>query len=210
MPSPPPLRLLVEDLALERGGRALVSGLSFSLNAGEALIVTGPNGAGKSTLLRALCGLLRPTRGRIRLEGAGDDVDSPSLGSHYLGHADALKPALTAFENLTFWAAMLGSEGAPGLPPTAALERLGLAAVGDLPVAYLSAGQRRRVALARLLTARRPLWLLDEPNTALDSASQRRLETLLRAHLEGGGVAALATHSPLNLPSARELKLAIR
>jgi heme exporter protein A len=205
----PPLRLVVDDLALERGGRALVSGLSFSLAAGEALLVTGPNGAGKSTLLRALAGLLRPARGLVRLEGAGADIGA-RLGAHYLGHADALKSSLTAAENLAFWAAALAIGAPGGLTPEAALDRVGLAAVADLPIAYLSAGQRRRVALARLLTARRPVWLLDEPTTALDQASQRRLEAMLSDHLAQGGTAVIATHTLIDLPGARELRLGAR
>lgn len=212
-PFPPSLRFLVEDLVVERGDRRLLSGLSIALTGGEALVVTGPNGSGKSTLLRVLAGLLRPSAGQVRIEGVGEKGDPPGLHAHYLGHLDALRSALTAAENLAFWAAMLktGAQPGPGaqggLSPQEALGRLGLAHAVDLPVAYLSAGQKRRAALARLLAARRPVWLLDEPTTALDLASQRRFVDLLRAHLADGGLAIVATHTPLDLAGARELRL---
>jgi heme exporter protein A len=205
------MRLIGANIAIERGGRRLFSDLSFEAAAGEALLVTGPNGAGKSSLLRAIAGLLRVAAGAMTLEGA-DDPSSLGEQAHYVGHADALKGALTAGENLDFWAAMLGADGAPGkfekghMPAGAALDRLGLAHVVDFPVAALSAGQRRRVALARLLVAYRPLWLLDEPTAALDAAAQTRLAEIMRAHLAAGGMIVAATHAPLGL-DARELKL---
>ena len=172
---------------------------------GEALLVTGPNGAGKSSLLRAIAGFLPLGSGHITFHGRNEDMPA-GLRAHYLGHADALKNALTAAENLDFWAAMLG---APAARPRAetALARLALSHVADLPVAYLSAGQRRRVALARLLMVERPLWLLDEPTTALDSAAQNRLAEMMRDHLGRGGMLIAATHAPLGLAGARELRL---
>ncbi|HEY8580832.1 MAG TPA: heme ABC exporter ATP-binding protein CcmA [Beijerinckiaceae bacterium] len=197
--------LTVEDLDLARGGRRLARGLAFSLAGGEALVVTGPNGAGKSTLLRALAGLLPPAAGRVALTGAGIAADDPpGVHAHYLGHADALKAALTARENLAFWAGVLGG-GTVG--PLAALEALGLDHAADLPVAWLSAGQKRRVALARLLVAERPLWILDEPATALDAAAQTRLAEIMARHRSGGGLIVAATHAPLGLEDARELRL---
>ncbi|WP_158815700.1 heme ABC exporter ATP-binding protein CcmA [Methylocapsa sp. S129] len=205
------MRLVGANIAIERGGRRLFSDLSFAAAAGEALIVTGPNGAGKSSLLRAIAGLLRVAAGAVVLEG-GDDELRLGEQAHYLGHADALKGALTARENLEFWAAMLGAEKTPAdartgpMPIGAALDRLGLAHVVDFPVNFLSAGQRRRVALARLLVAYRPLWLLDEPTSALDAAAQARLGEIMRAHLAGGGMIVAATHAPLGL-DGRELKL---
>jgi heme exporter protein A len=200
------MRLIGADITIERGGRRLFSGLSFAAAAGEALIVTGPNGAGKSSLLRAIAGLLSVASGEIRLEG-GEAETSIGEQAHYLGHADALKGALTAGENLAFWAAMLRAEAAPApLSPADALARVGLAHVADFPVAALSAGQRRRVALARLLVAYRPLWLLDEPTAALDAAAQDRLAEIMRAHLAGGGLIVAATHAPLGL-AGQELKL---
>ena len=197
------LSLHVHDLALARGGRRLAQDLSFTLGSGEALLVTGPNGAGKSTLLRVLAGLLAPASGSLSLKGAG--VEAPGQGAHYLGHAEALKGALTARENLEFWSAML-KMGELGLDPDAALERVAMSHTPDLPVSYLSAGQRRRVAIARLLVAPRPLWLLDEPTTALDAASQARLALLMKDHLAAGGLIVAATHGDLGL-AARELRL---
>jgi heme exporter protein A len=200
---PQDLSLHVHDLALARGGRRLAQGLSFTLKGGEALLVTGPNGAGKSTLLRVLAGLLAPASGHLSLGAAG--VEAPGLAAHYLGHAEALKGALTAQENLEFWAAMLGG-GNSGLDPQAALAQVAMSHAPDLPVSYLSAGQRRRVAIARLLVAPRPLWLLDEPTTALDAASQTRLAGLMKDHLAAGGLIVAATHADLGL-TARELRL---
>jgi heme exporter protein A len=205
------MRLLGADIAIERGGRRLFSDLSFEVASGEALIVSGPNGAGKSSLLRAVVGLLRLGAGAVVLEG-GDDECSVGEQAHYLGHADALKGALTARQNLDFWSAMLGGQsGRPGPSKPApnagaALDRVGLGHVVDLPVHALSAGQKRRVALARLLVAYRPLWLLDEPATALDAAAQARFGEIMRAHLAAGGLIVAATHAPLGL-SGQDLRL---
>ena len=200
---PQDLSLHVHDLALARGGRRLAQGLTFTLRGGEALLVTGPNGAGKSTLLRVLAGLLAPASGSLSLRGA--TVEAPGLAAHYLGHAEALKGALTAQENLEFWSAML-KMGDLGLTPGEALAKVAMSHAPDLPVSYLSAGQRRRVAIARLLVAPRPLWLLDEPTTALDAASQARLAGLMKDHLAAGGLIVAATHGDLGL-AARELRL---
>jgi heme exporter protein A len=206
-----PLRASSEDLGVGRGGRLLVESLDFSLENGRALIVAGPNGAGKSTLLRAFAGLLPPSRGRWRLTQGGSDSQEPGALAHYLGHADASKPALTARENLEFWRAMLAVPGPVSLhTPDTALAALGAARIVDLPVAYLSAGQRRRVALARLLVAHRPVWLLDEPTAALDAAAQATLVRLMRAHLAAGGLLVAATHQPLELEGARELRIGVR
>lgn len=201
------MRLRAWDLAIERGGRQLFAGLSFSAAEGAALIVTGPNGVGKSSLLRALSGFLRIETGGFGLDG-GDPERTVGEQAHYLGHLDALKGALTAGENLAFWAGALGgasSRSAQG----AALERVGLAHAIDFPVRALSAGQKRRVALARLLVARRPLWLLDEPTTALDLAAQRAFGGIMRAHLDGGGIIVAATHTGLGLDGAQELRLGV-
>ena len=198
------MRLLAENLTLERGGRRLVAGLSFALGAGEALVVSGPNGAGKSSLLRGLAGLLGFAAGRARLDGGAAELTMAEQ-MHYLGHADSLKGALTARENLSFWAALLGGGG---LSEMEALRRLGLPHVADFPVRALSAGQQRRVALARLFVAARPLWLLDEPTTALDAAAQDLFAAAMGEHLAGGGLIVAATHAPLGLASARSLRLA--
>jgi heme exporter protein A len=197
------MRLTAQNLSLERGGRLLLSGVSFALEAGEALVMTGPNGAGKSSLLRAIAGFLPLSDGKVVWEGLRDG-ETAEERLHFLGHADALKGALTAAENLEFWAGLLGGEKGGAV---AALAQLGLAHVADLPVRALSAGQKRRVALARLLVARRPVWLLDEPTTALDAAAQGRFAEITRAHLREGGLVIVATHAPLGLDASRTLDL---
>jgi heme exporter protein A len=189
-------------LACERGERRIFEGVSFTLLPGEALVITGRNGAGKSSLLDILAGRLHPAAGRILIDQAGERTLAECL--HYVGHRDALKAALTAEENLTFARDFLGN---PALEPREALEAVGLAHAARLPVAYLSAGQRRRVALARLLVAHRPLWLLDEPTSALDTASQETLRLLLETHRENGGMIAATTHSPLFLKDAKEIRI---
>jgi heme exporter protein A len=199
------MRLRASNIAIDRGGRRLFSNLSFDLGPGEALTVVGPNGAGKTSLLRALAGLLPLAEGAVSAEGAGDAA--PGEEAHYLGHANALKDGLSPRENLEFWAAMLARLAPLRMTPAVAMEGLGLAHVLDFPVRALSAGQKRRVALARLLVAYRPLWLLDEPMTALDEAAQRRFAEIMREHLTGGGLIVAATHAPLDLPGARQLRL---
>ncbi|MGH6797041.1 MAG: heme ABC exporter ATP-binding protein CcmA [Roseiarcus sp.] len=199
------MRLRAWDLTIERGGRRLIAGLSFEAHEGSALLVTGPNGAGKTSLLRALAGFLPIETGGFALDG-GDNECTVGEQAHYLGHADGVKAALTAGENLAFAAAMLGGDASLAAQ-LAALAALGLAHVIDFPARLLSAGQRRRVALARLLVAKRPLWLLDEPSTALDAAAQAALAAIMHAHLEGGGILVAAAHAPLGLDGARELRL---
>ena len=205
------LALSVRDLAAERGGRLVFAGLGFVLESGEALNVVGRNGVGKSTLLRVLAGLLTPSAGRVSLDPPeADDRDTPiAERAHYLGHADALKSALTPLDHLGFAADLLGrgSRGSAATTPAEALDRVALAHAADLPCGYLSAGQRRRVALARLLVAARPLWLLDEPATALDLGSQAVLGDMMRRHLDGGGLIVAATHGSLGLDLVRELRL---
>jgi heme exporter protein A len=205
------MRLVGRDLGCTRGGREVLAGVSFSVAAGEALAVTGRNGAGKTTLLRLIAGLLELGEGHLALDG-GDAEATVAEQAHYLGHRDGLKPALTVRENLAFWHAFLGSRDAPAASSPAAgveaaLESVGLAPLAALPAAYLSAGQRRRLAIARLLAAPRPVWLLDEPTAALDAASQQRLAELMRAHLAGGGIIVAATHGPLGLDGAADLRL---
>jgi heme exporter protein A len=196
------VRVIVENLACRRSGRLVFERASFTLADGEALIVTGRNGAGKSTLLAMMAGRLRPERGAIHADGIGESMLAECL--HLVGHRDALKSALTAAENLAFARDMLG---APALSPLEALDAVGLAHAASFPVAYLSAGQRRRVALARLLVAHRPLWLLDEPTSALDARSQETLLHLMTAHLAGGGLIIAATHAPLGIGGVKELRL---
>jgi heme exporter protein A len=200
------MRLRASSIAIERGGRRLFARLSFDVAAGQALIVTGPNGAGKSSLLRAIADLLPLAEGEIALEGGASDA-SVGEQAHYFGHLDALKDALTAVENLGFWAAMLRGPMPGALSVAAALKRVGLSHVADLPIHALSAGQKRRVALARCLAAARPLWLLDEPLSALDASAQTRLDEIMRDHLAGGGLIVAATHAPLGLEGAASIEL---
>lgn len=198
------LRLAARDLACIRGGRLVFEGLSFEVAAGHALVLTGPNGAGKSSLLRQIAGLLEIEQGEIALEG-GDPERGISEQAHYAGHLDGLKPSMSVIETLRFWAAYLGGGDAAAVER--ALEAMVLAPLADLPVAYLSAGQKRRLSLARLAVAPRPLWLLDEPSVALDAASVARLRDFMAAHLAGGGIIVAATHLDLGLANARELRL---
>lgn len=196
------MRIVATDLACRRSGRKVFEGVSFVLSQGEALVVTGRNGAGKSSLLAILAGSLRADSGEVAVEGAGERSLPECL--HAIGHREALKSALSARENLVFARDMLGE---PRLSPDEALDAVGLAHAADLPAAYLSAGQRRRVALARLLVAHRPVWLLDEPTSALDAASQDIIFGFMRRHLADGGLLIAATHAPLPLPDARTLRI---
>jgi len=198
------MHLSGRDLACTRGGRHVFAKLSFELGTGEALLLTGPNGAGKSSLLRIVAGLLWPAAGNLQLAGADPDR-SLAEQAHYLGHLDPLKGSLSVAENLRFWAQFLG--GGDGAPPGDALAALGLGGLGDLPAGYLSAGQRRRLSLARLLAVARPIWLLDEPASALDSPGQGLLRDLMLRHLAAGGLILAATHASLGLDAARELRL---
>lgn len=196
------MRLEGDGLACVRGGREVFAGIGFGVDGGEALLVTGRNGAGKSSLLRSIAGFVRLAAGRLTLTGG--EADTPLAEQvHYLGHQDALKPSLTVEENLEFWARYLGGAGA--VP--AALASVGLDTVARLPAGYLSAGQRRRLSIARLVAVKRPVWLLDEPTSALDTAAQDRLSQLMRGHLGGGGLIVAAAHGPIGLDRAKELRL---
>jgi heme exporter protein A len=196
-----PARLSGRGLAAERGGRAVFTGIGFAVAGGEMLAVTGPNGAGKSTLLRVVAGLLQPVAGAIRLEPEPDGGIAAAV--HYLGHLDALKPSLSVGDNLGFWRRLYGGDG----DVEGALESVGLAYLVDLPAGRLSAGQKRRVALARLLVSERPVWLLDEPATALDAAAETMLGGLIAAHLARGGLVMAATHRPLPVTPSATLAL---
>jgi len=196
------MRLSGRNLKCVRGGREVFSGLEFSASSGEVLAVTGPNGAGKTSLLRMVAGLLVPADGMIALEGGDAELSLPEQ-AHYLGHRDALKPALSVLENLSFWREFLG--GAPE-DATQCLASVALDHAAHLPAAYLSAGQRRRLSIARLLSVRRPIWLLDEPTSALDAAGQDLFVRLMRDHLAGGGIIVAATHLPLGI-DARNLRI---
>ena len=196
------MQLKANGLACTRGGREVFRNVSFSLSTGEAMVVTGRNGAGKSSLLRMIAGLVRIGAGRMVLDGGAPDTPIAEQ-AHYLGHQDAIKPALLVRENLRFWAEFLG--GRRDIEP--ALDAVDLGNLADLPAGYLSAGQRRRLSVARLVAVPRAIWLLDEPTSALDVPSQKRLADLMRAHLSGGGMIVAAAHGPIGLDRARELKL---
>ncbi|HSV28459.1 MAG TPA: heme ABC exporter ATP-binding protein CcmA [Candidatus Omnitrophota bacterium] len=197
-------------LACVRGGRIVFAGLDFTLAAGDALVLLGPNGSGKSSLLRVLAGLLKPASGVLAWQGenVSDDPEAHAARSHYVGHHDAIKPVLSVAENLRFWA-RLHEPHAPTATEAVetALDRFGLGHLRDIPGKMLSAGQKRRTNLARLLAAPSPLWLLDEPITALDRKSIATLEAVFAEHRAGGGIVVLSTHADVDLPNARELHL---
>jgi heme exporter protein A len=196
------MRLSGRGVTCVRGGREVFSGLDFEIVSGEALVVTGHNGSGKTSLLRLIAGLLMPTEGTIALEGGEAELNLPEQ-AHYLGHRDALKPALSVNENLSFWRNFLGGEA---FDADESLRAVGIDHTAHLPAAFLSAGQRRRLSLARLLAVRRPVWLLDEPTAALDAAGQELFSGLMRDHLARGGLIVAATHGPLGI-EARELRM---
>lgn len=184
----------------------MFGGLGFAVEAGGALVLHGPNGSGKSSLLRILAGLLRPASGRLLWGGAPvrDDAEARRARLHYVGHLDALKPLMTPRETLRFFAAMRGETARVG----EALERLGLAGLADMPGRYLSAGQKRRVALARLIASPAALWLLDEPSVTLDADATAALEVMMAAHRAAGGMIVLATHTGIAIEGAARLDLA--
>ena len=188
------MELSVTDLAVARGGLPVLEGLSFSVRAGEALILRGPNGIGKTTLLRTIAGLQPPLAGAMNL---------PAEAIAYAAHADGLKATLSVAENLGFWAAVYGTAAVES-----ALDRMNLTGLRDRAAMSLSAGQKRRLGLARLLVTGRPVWVLDEPTVSLDAASVALFGEAVRGHLAGGGMAVMATHIDLGLPEARVLDLA--
>src|SRR3954452_16179405 len=189
--------LTAEKLACVRGDKRLFDGLNFRVTAGQALAVEGANGAGKTSLLRLIAGFLAPASGRIVIkdtQGESDDAEERGKAIGWLGHLDGLKPQLTVIEQLNFFAHLYGKTADATL-----LEQVGLARQADLPCRYLSAGQRRRLALARLLASKRSLWLLDEPFAALDTSGQALVAHLMARHCGEGGIIIAATHDPLGL-----------
>lgn len=196
------------DLTCLRGDRLVFTGLDFRIAPGEALLLLGPNGSGKSSLLRMMAGFLRPWRGALAWDdlSVADEPDGHRRRVHYVGHLDAVKPVLTAAENLAFWAA-LGGAADPAAHALSALERLGVPHIAGVPGRYLSAGQKRRLNLARILAAPAPLWLLDEPTVALDRAAVALLEGVIAEHRAGGGMVVLSTHADVVLPGAATLHL---
>lgn len=199
------LRLVGSNLRCVRGNREVFCELDLFVAGGEALIVTGPNGSGKSSLLRLLAGLVRLTAGQFVLEGGHAELTVPEQ-AHYLGHQGPLKPSLTVSENLQFWTSFLAN-GTSVPNSTPILAQVGLGELAALPAAYLSAGQRRRLSLARIISVRRPIWLLDEPASALDAAGQTLLKCLMRDHLAAGGLIVAASHEALGLDGARVLRM---
>lgn len=200
----PSLVLRAQGLACGRGGLPLADDMTFAINAGTCLLLRGPNGTGKTTLLLTLAGIVAPLAGSFAIEGA--DPDSGPL-LHYCGHRNATKPRLSVAENLGFWAAV---NGGTGDAVETALDRVGLGDLATLDAGYLSAGQSRRLALARLLVTHRPVWLLDEPTAALDTEGHQLVTDLIDGHLDAGGIAIAATHDPITLPdSARMETLAL-
>ena len=194
----PPIQMRATGLACGRGGMLLAGDLDFSLSNGQCLLLRGPNGAGKTTLLLTLAGFVAPLRGSF-----APDAASARPLIHYCGHRNAIKPRLSVLENLSFWATI---NGPTGMAPGAALERVGLGGLEGLDAGYLSAGQSRRLALARLLVSLRPLWLLDEPTAALDNEGHDLVSQLLAAHLAMNGLAIAATHDPISLPDPTQVR----
>jgi heme exporter protein A len=203
-------RLAITGLGVERGGRRLFDGLELELAPGEAIALTGANGAGKTSLLRAIVGLLRPAAGEIRFEGengaALDPEEARALGLHFMACQDGLKPGRTAREELDFWAGWMGGDAAALAD---AVKAFSLSPLLDLEVRKLSAGQRRRLGLARLSAAPRALWLLDEPMAPLDAAMRARFGAVMQAHLDKGGMILAAVHDPLPV-EAREVAIGRR
>ncbi len=202
------MRLTAEDLAARRGEDLLFSDISFDLGAGEGLILTGRNGSGKSTLLRVVAGLLRAEMGTVTWRSSGDDPIRASEACHYLGHRNAMKAELSVSENLSFWKSFFGDfRGGKGMPVAEAAAHVGLGGLAHLPFGYLSAGQQRRMAFAKLLVSYRPVWILDEPTAALDTTAEATFANLIREHLGSGGILLAATHQPLGLQGMRELRM---
>jgi heme exporter protein A len=199
------MRLVVEGLLGERAGETVFSGVAFALRDGETLTVTGPNGSGKSTLLRTISGLLHLSAGSVRLEEGEERWPDVASACHYLGHQNAMKTSISVGENLRFWQAFCGDAH---LTIDSALERVGLGHTMRLPFASLSAGQKRRASIARLLVSHRPIWLLDEPTAGLDKASETQVVDLVIEHCATGGIVLLATHIALGVGSRASLDMA--
>lgn len=197
-----------KNLTCVRGERIVFQDLNFDLAEGGALVLIGPNGAGKSSLLRLMAGLLAPAEGSLLWKGENtlDDFDEHALRLHYVGHHDAVKPVLTGLENVRFWSGVRGGK-IDDEHILGALDAFDAGRLADVAGRFLSAGQKRRVNLARIIAAPAPLWLLDEPTTALDRASIALLDTAIRKHRESGGAVVLSTHADINLDAATVMDL---
>ena len=194
--------LEVQSLACIRGGRLVFRELDFALEAGRALAIEGPNGAGKTSLLRMIAGFLAPASGTIRLQTNTSEISGGEERGKlcgWVGHHDGVKPQLSVAENLNFFASLYGAEK----PVELALSEVGLARLAGLPGQYLSAGQKRRLALARLKLSNRPLWLMDEPLASLDAAGKKLASNMIAAHCASGGMVVAATHEPLGVDCAK-------
>jgi len=194
MSTPFSVTLKADGIACDRGGRRLFEGLSFSLGPGDGLLVQGPNGTGKTSLMRQIASLLPLAAAEISVAGA-EDGTPPSELCHYVGHLNGVKAGLTVRENLSFWDAYFEGKSGDGLDD--ALGVFGLTPIADIPAAFLSAGQKRKLALSRLFACPRPVWLLDEPSVSLDVASVQTLGKAIEAHYQAGGIAIVSTHVPL-------------
>lgn len=197
---------LGDNLDCIRGERRVLSGLNFQISDGEILVLTGKNGTGKSTLLRLMSGLLRPHGGALTWDGESiaEDPSEHNDRMTYVGHAEAVKPALSVLENVEFWRSVRAH---PGKTAMDALAAVGIAHLANIPARYLSAGQKRRVALTRALTSGAKLWLLDEPTSALDSDASTAFGATIEAHRQAGGMAVISTHTDLGLSDIRHLNL---
>ncbi|WP_108662615.1 heme ABC exporter ATP-binding protein CcmA [Acuticoccus kandeliae] len=201
------ISLIVDELRVDRGERRVLDGVSFTVDPGTARAVTGPNGVGKSTLLRAIAGLASVESGTITLQNWNEERAS---AIHFVGHADAVKPQLSVADNAAFWCRWLGSPGPADeidVRVEGALDRVGLLHLAETPAQFLSQGQRRRLSLARLAMAPRPLWLLDEPTAGLDSASRAAFLAMMAGHISTGGLILAATHEPLGIDAVEDLRL---
>ncbi|WP_210053976.1 heme ABC exporter ATP-binding protein CcmA [Neorhizobium petrolearium] len=203
------MRLMAENLSARRGQDLIFKDISFNLEVGESLVLTGRNGSGKSTLLRVVAGLLHPETGRVTWHSdAAESGMRAAEACHYLGHRNAMKAELSVFENLSFWKEFFGDfQGRKGVSVGEAADAVGLGGIAHLPFGYLSAGQQRRMAFAKLLVVHRPVWILDEPTAALDVNAEKVFSTLIKAHLAEGGIMLAATHQPLGLEHAKELRM---
>jgi heme exporter protein A len=203
------MRLIADQLAAHRGEDLIFSNISFNLRKGEALVLTGRNGSGKSTLLRVIAGLIRPASGTVKwVDSEGQNGVRAAEACHYLGHRNAMKPELTVAENLGFWREFLGDRhGGNGMSIDEAADKVELGSILHLPFGYLSAGQQRRMAFAKLLVAHRPVWILDEPTAALDTSAEALFARLIRTHLSAGGLVLAATHQPLDFTATQHLEM---